>query len=105
MVITSFSMEDKEKKSHFFKGTFLLTNISIDVALQISFFTLSNVKIDFIGCHLYWKTYTFTKTFSIIRQVKLIIKKEFVAAALDPEDEALIVDVTSISQDLDVYPF
>ena len=53
MIIASFSVEDKEKKSRFFEKMFLLANINIDIALRISFFTLSNDKIDFVGCHIY----------------------------------------------------
>ena len=53
MVIASFSIKDKEEKSRFFEETFLLADISIDIALGIPFFTLSNVEIDFVNCHIY----------------------------------------------------
>lgn len=46
IVITSFLVEDKNKGSLFFEETFLLTNLSIDVALGILFLTLSNIKIN-----------------------------------------------------------
>lgn len=48
MVIASFLVEYKEKKYHFFKKTFLLTDISMNITLKMLFFTLSNVKIDLV---------------------------------------------------------
>ena len=79
MVIALFSMEDKEKKSHFFEETFLLANISMNIALEMFFFTLSNVKINFIDCQIYLRIYTIAEVFLITRHVKLIGKKKFVA--------------------------
>ena len=40
IVIAFFSMKDKEKRSHFFEEIFLLANISMDIALDMTFFTL-----------------------------------------------------------------
>lgn len=48
MVIISFLINNKDEKSRFFKKTFRLANISIDVAFKIPVLTLSNVKVDFI---------------------------------------------------------
>ena len=53
IVITSFSIEDKEKKSRFFEKIFLLADISIDIALGISFLTFNNVEIDIISHHIH----------------------------------------------------
>ena len=39
-----------------------------------------------------------------MRQVELIGKKEFTAAALDLKDEAFVVQVAYISQNSDVHP-
>lgn len=47
MVIVFFLIDDKDEKSCFFKEIISLANISINVALGISFFTLSNVKVNF----------------------------------------------------------
>ena len=68
-----------------------MTDISIDIALKMSFLTLSNVEIDFVGCYIYRKTYTIAKVLLTTRQVKLIRKKEFVAVVLELEDEAFVV--------------
>lgn len=48
MVIASFVIDDKDEKFQLFGKTFLLTDISIDIAFGMLFFTLSNIKIDFI---------------------------------------------------------
>ena len=45
MVLTSFSIENKEIRSYFFIKTFLIVNLSIDISLEILFFTLSNFKL------------------------------------------------------------
>lgn len=47
MVITSFLVNDKDRKSCFFEETFLLANINIDITFGMSFLNLHNVKIDF----------------------------------------------------------
>ena len=49
MIITFFFIKDKERRSCFFEETFLLDDIKIDVALEISFLLLNNVKINFVG--------------------------------------------------------
>lgn len=48
IVITSFLINDKAKRSQYFEKTLLLANISIDVVLGILFLTLNNTKINFI---------------------------------------------------------
>lgn len=47
IVITSFSLDDNVKRSQFFEKTLLLANINMDVALEMSFLTLSNAEIHF----------------------------------------------------------
>lgn len=46
-VITFFLQITKSKKYRFLEKTFLLTNISIDIAFEILFFILNNVEINF----------------------------------------------------------
>lgn len=45
MIIAVFSMNDKAKKIGLFEKIFLLTNISMDIALGMFFLTLSNTNI------------------------------------------------------------
>lgn len=47
MVITSFSIDNKDGKSCFFEDTFLLADISIDISFGMLFLTLSNIEINF----------------------------------------------------------
>lgn len=46
MIIASFQVDDKDGKSCFFQETFLLADVSMDVAFEILFFILSNVKVN-----------------------------------------------------------
>ena len=48
IVIASFSVEDKKKRSCFFEGIFLLADISMDITLRMLFHILSIVDMDFI---------------------------------------------------------
>ena len=53
MVVISFSMENKEGNSRFFKKTFLLADISKDIILGMTFFILNNTEINFVGHYLH----------------------------------------------------
>lgn len=97
-------MKNKEKRSHFFEKTFILAEINMDIILNISFLILSNVKIDFVDCYIYWKSYTIVKVLLITRQIELIGNKKFVVVVLNLEDKAFVVHIASISLDWDVYP-
>lgn len=67
MIIASFLVEDKNEKSQFFKGTFLLANFDMDIALRMFFFTLSNVKVNFVNRDLSYKLYTTAEAFPTMR--------------------------------------
>ena len=73
------------------------------------FLTLSNADVDFSGRDLRWRTYTTEEALPTTKQVELVGKKEFAAAALDPEHETYVVHVASLSStplvaSLDVHP-
>lgn len=87
----------------FFKKTFLLADINLDIALEISFFILNNVEIDFVGYHLYQKIYTAAEALLITRQIKLIRKKQFIIVGSDLKDEVFIIHIIFISKDSDTY--
>ena len=53
MVIACFSIEDKEKRSRFFEKSFLLANISMDIALGMPVYILNILEIDFISCYIH----------------------------------------------------
>lgn len=45
IVLASFQIKNKLKKTHFFQKTFLLTNLNIKVVLEMLFLNLSNIYI------------------------------------------------------------
>lgn len=47
IVIALFHVDHKDEKSCFFKETFSLAEISIDIAFGIPFLSLSNVEVNF----------------------------------------------------------
>ena len=106
MIVVAFLMIDKANQVRFFEETFLVVNVSPKIVFGIPFLTLSGVDVDFLDRELRWRTYIIKKALSIIRHVKLVGKKEFAAAALDPEHETFIVQVASLnSTPLDIHPF
>ena len=68
------------------------------------FLTLSGADVDFLGRELWWRTYTTQEALPTTRRVELVGKKEFAAAALDPEHETFVVHVTSLTSSAGVYP-
>ena len=115
MVVAAFSMEDKANRVKFFKETFLVANVSLEVVFGMLFLTLSGANVDFLERELRWKPYTTKEALPTTRRIELMGKKEFAAAALDPEYETYVVYVESVSSDtspsssasqleLDVHP-
>ena len=72
------------------------------------FLTLNSADVDFSGQELWWRTYTTKEILRTTRCVELVGKKEFAAAALDPEHETFVVYVTFLSStqlaSLNVHP-
>ena len=97
MVVAAFSVEDKANRVRFFEETFLVANVSPEIVLGMPFLTLSGANVDFLGRELQWKTDTTEEALLTTRRVELVGKKEFAAAALDPEHEIYVVNVGSVS--------
>ena len=111
IIVTAFSVIDKANRGKFFEEVFLVANVSPEVVLEMPFLTLSSANVDFLGRELRWRTYTTKKALPTTKRVELVGKKEFAAAALDPELETYVVHVGSISfnilpssSPLDVHP-
>ena len=51
IVVAAFIIMDEANQVKFFKETFLMTNISPEVVLEMLFFTLNNANVDFLD----WK--------------------------------------------------
>ena len=52
IVVAAFSVIDKTNWIKFFKETFLLANVSLDVVLEMFFLLLSSADVDFLGQEL-----------------------------------------------------
>ncbi len=106
MVVSTFSVLNKDRKERFFEESFLLADVSPDIVLGIPFLTMNNADVDFQAWDLQWRSYITAEVLPTIRQVELIGKKEFTAAALDPEHEAFVVHVAalSVNSDDEVHP-
>ena len=52
MFIAIFLMEDKDKKFQFFEKIFLLANFSMNIILEIVFYILSNIIVNFLDWNL-----------------------------------------------------
>ena len=108
MVVAVFSVENKANRVRFFEKTFLVANVSPEVVFRMPFLTLSGADVDFSGRELRWKTYTTEKVLPTTRRVKLVDKKEFAAATLDPKHETYVVHIASLSSTplafFNVYP-
>ncbi len=97
MIVSTFSVSDKDGRKSFFKESFLLADISPEIVLEMPFLTMSNADVDFQSRDLQWWSYTIGEVLPTTRQVELIGKKEFEAAALDPKQEAFVVHVATLS--------
>lgn len=62
MVIIIFVVKDKKNKFYFFKKTFLLFNLSMNVIFKMLFLALSNIKVNFLELKIFEKIYTLRKT-------------------------------------------
>ena len=47
MVVSIFSMLDKDGRKSFFEKSFLLVDVNLDIVLEILFLTMSNADINF----------------------------------------------------------
>ncbi len=99
MVVSTFSVSDKDGRERFFEESFLLADVSPDIVLGMPFLTMSNADVDFQTRDLQWRSYTTREVPPTTRHVELIGEKEFAAAALDPEHEAFVVHVAALSVD------
>ncbi len=99
MIVSTFSMSDKDGREKFLEKSFLLADVKSDIVLGMPFLTMSNADVNFQAWDLQWRSYTTEDILPTTRWVKLIGKKEFTAAALEPEHEAFVVHVVALSVD------
>ena len=75
VVITLFFIKNKEKRCCILEKTFLLADINMNISLGILFFTVSNVKIDFVNCYIYSKKSIIAEILLATKQFELIGRK------------------------------
>lgn len=75
IVIDSFLVDDKNRKSRFFKKDFLLVDITIDIAFGILYFSLSNIKINFNNDKFRLRLYIITEDQLTIKWFEVPRKK------------------------------
>ena len=47
MIVSTFSLSDKDGRERFFEENFLLADVKPDIGLEMPFLTMSNTDIDF----------------------------------------------------------
>ena len=86
-------MNDRAKKVCFFEKTFLLADISMDLALKMFFFTLSNADVHFTNQKLHWRFYIIAKALLTTCRLELINQKKFVMVTLGKNNKVFVVYV------------
>ncbi len=99
MIVSTFSVSDKDGEERFFEESFLLADVRPDIMLGMLFLTMSNTNVDFQARDLQWRFYTTREVLPTTRRVELIGKKEFAVATLGPKHEAFVVYVAALSVD------
>lgn len=61
------------------------------------FLVFNNADISFVQNELIWKSYITLEALPTSRQVKIIDRKEFAAAALNLDEKAFVIHVVSLS--------
>ncbi len=67
IVVSTFSVLDKDRRERFFEESFLLANVSPDIVLEIPFLTISNADVDFQARDLQWRSHTTGEVLSTTR--------------------------------------
>ncbi len=49
MIVSTFSVSDKDDKERFFEKSFLLAEVKVDIVFGILFITISNADINFLA--------------------------------------------------------
>ena len=52
MVVSTFSVSDKDSKERFFKKSFLLADVKPEIVLKMPFLIMNNIDVDFQAWNL-----------------------------------------------------
>lgn len=80
----------------------------MNIALEISFLILNNIKINFTNREVIWRFYIIADILLTTRQIELIGKKKFIITALDFNDAIFIIYIVFLigcNLGLEVDPF
>lgn len=81
-----------------------MTDISIELVLEIPFFSLSDVDIEFTELEkLTWRSYDTAETLPTTNRVELIDKREFTKAALDKNSEIFVIYITALNIEILIH--
>ena len=106
MVIVDCLVKNKLGRIRFFQKTFLLANIGLEMVLGMFFLNLSKGNIWFAKRELVWRTYTAAEALPTTRKMEIIDKREFVAVALNANNEIFVVYVAALVEPttMPIYP-
>lgn len=97
IILASFLLQDSQKRVRFFKKTFLLASISMEIVLKMSFLAFSNRNVKFTELKkLSQRSYITPKALFTISQVELINKKQFARKALDENSKTSVMNATAL---------
>ncbi len=102
MVVSTFSILDRDGRMRFFKNSFLLANIKLNVIFRMPFLIMNNINVNLKARNLQSRSYITTKVFSTIKKGELIGKKEFAAVTLDSNHEAIVVHIAALDISFDI---
>lgn len=91
-----FCLHDRLQRVQFFEETFLLTKISMEAVVGISFFALCNANVKFYTRKVTCRKYTVVKAMPITRQVKLIYKHKFPESTFDKALEMFVLYMATL---------
>lgn len=94
--IMFFWLDNKNKKLFFSEKILFQANISMIIALEILFLTLTIVKINLNDGEFKERSFIAANSISTIRRMKYVWKKDFAIAALDLNNEIIVIYVASL---------
>lgn len=106
MVVSTFSILNKDYRLRLFKKNFLLAKVKPDIDLEIPFLPMSNADIDFQAQDIQQRSYIIENMLPTTRKVELIGKKEFAVAILNLDYKRFIIYIPAlnINSDTKVHP-
>ena len=100
MIVSTFFILDQDSRERFFKESFLLANVKLDIVLEMLFLTINNASINFQIQNLQQRFYIIRDKLLTTRQIELIRKKKFKTAAFDLEYKAFVIHIATFNINL-----